>query len=99
MKFLLMSSCLFLLLFGACKPAEEAQDLVKKGAETALSQPDRARVLSDLTRVTAALTTWKLDHDRYPETVAELGLQLNYPADIIYDARTGKVRSKTFPNL
>ena len=95
---LLLIPCL-LLCVSACKPAEEAHTIIKEGAATGVAQMDRARVLSDLTHVTAALATWKLEHESYPATLSELGLKLNYPDDLTYDAQTGKVRSKTFPNL
>lgn len=98
MFFRVLSFCLLLACI-SCKPTQETQETISKGVATTLSQADRARVLSDLTQVTAALTNYRLEHGSYPPSLKELGLSLNYPEDLVYDAKNGQVRSKTFPDL
>lgn len=95
----ILSLLLLYLLCPACKPVQEAQETVREGTAKTLSQIDRAKVLSDLTQVTAALSNYRLQHEGYPNSLKELGLSLNHPEDLIYDAKTGQVRSKTFPDL
>lgn len=90
---------LLLTVLGACKPAEEARDITSEAARTAVGQIDRSKVLSDLTSITAAMGGYYLQNNAYPAKLEDLKLKLYHPEDIIYDPKTGKVRSKTFPDL
>lgn len=101
MKIILASlAMLFATSLLACQPAQEAQDTVKEGLKTTTDQIDRAKVLSDLTQVTGALATYRIQNDgKNPGSISDLKLELNYPQDLEYDAKTGNVRSKTFPDL
>lgn len=102
MKLILRSLAIILLStsFFACKPAQEAQDTVKEGLKTTTDQIDKAKVLSDLTQVTGALATYRIQNDgKNPGSIQDLKLELNYPQDLVYDPKEGSVRSKTFPYL
>ncbi|PIQ28609.1 hypothetical protein COW36_12445 [bacterium (Candidatus Blackallbacteria) CG17_big_fil_post_rev_8_21_14_2_50_48_46] len=83
----------------ACKAAEDAQKTIEEGAKLTTGQIDRAKVLSDLTQITGALATYRMQNEKYPDSLKDLNLSLNYPQDLEYDAKTGNVRSKTFPDL
>lgn len=63
-----------------------------------VSKPDEARVRVDLAGVRAAIREYRMLHDgRNPKSVAELDLNLSFPGDIVYDARTGRARSRSYP--
>lgn len=97
--FYALLSCLLLSGLTACDMFKDSQDTVKEGANTTIQQIDRARVLSDLTSITAALQSYRLQYEKYPASLDELKLQLNHPEDLVYDPEKGQVRSKTFPDL
>ena len=86
-------------LLTACQPAQEASETAQEAAKTTIAQIDRAKVLSDINTVKTAVNAYQLEKQKYPETLAELSLSLNYPDDLSYDASTGQISSKTFPNL
>lgn len=92
---------LVLLVLGltACKAAEEAHDTIKDGAINTVKAPDRARAVGDLTIAFGAIQTYYTQNNKYPATLEELKLNLYNPADLVYDPKTGKVHSKSFPNL
>ena len=90
---------LLLLTLIACKPAEEASDTLKQGAGDTVKQIDRSQTMSDLTSITAAMQGYYLQHNKYPDKISDLKLRLYHPEDIDYDPKTGRVRSKTFPEM
>lgn len=98
MKHLLILALLF--GFSSCQAAQEAEDTAKKGAVDTVTAPNRARALQDLTTATSAIQTYAAQNNNtYPPTLEELKLNLNNPADMSYDPKTGKVHSKSYPNL
>ncbi len=90
---------LCLLLFSVLVACEESQETVKDGVKTGVGQIDKAKVFSDLTLVTGTLQEYHLQNQKNPESLEELKLKLYHPEDLVYDAKTGTVRSKTYPNL
>ncbi len=86
-------------LLTACQPTQEARETAQEAAKTTIAQIDRAKVLSDINTVKTAVSAYQLEKQKYPETLAELNLSLSYPDDLSYDASSGQVSSKTFPNL
>jgi hypothetical protein len=95
---LLLASVFVLPGLQGCKETKE--DLEEYG-DAVMTMPDKARVLSDLTRIRRALQLYKLDHeDTYPSSISDLNLEkLYYTDEYDYDSSTGKVRSKTYPTL
>jgi len=91
---------LFINCLSACDLAKETSDTAKDGAKDVVQQIDRSKALGDLTTITAALNTYGMQHDgAFPASLEELKLNLYYPDDLVYDPKTGKVHSKTYPNL
>ena len=90
---------LCLMLLSVLVACEETQDTVKDGVNTGVGQIDKAKVLSDLTLVTSSLQEYHLQNQKNPESIDELKLKLYHPEDLVYDAKTGTVRSKSYPNL
>lgn len=88
-----------LLMTSLVVGCDQSQQTVKDGTSTAIGQIDRSKVLSDLTLVTSTLQEYHLQNQKNPESLEELKLELYFPEDLVYDAKTGTVRSKTFPNL
>jgi len=90
---------LCLMLLSVLVACEETQDTVKDGVNTGVGQIDKAKVLSVLTLVTSSLQEYHLQNQKNPESIDELKLKLYHPEDLVYDAKTGTVRSKSYPNL
>lgn len=61
------------------------------------SLPDQARVKLDLAAARAAVAAKRQVEGKLPDSLDELGLKLNYPADLSYDASTGAVKSSSYP--
>lgn len=97
-----MKRILFIVLsclLTACQPAKDVSEEAQQAAKTTIAQIDRAKVLSDINTVKTAVSAYQLEKQAFPATLTELNLSLNYPEDLSYDANTGQVSSKTFPNL
>jgi hypothetical protein len=94
----LLAGVFALPVVNGCK--ETKQDLEEYG-DAVMTMPEKARVLSDLTRIRRALELYKASHeDAYPNSISELNLEeLYYEAEYEYDSETGKVESKTYPTL
>lgn len=69
------------------------------GAHLNTDKPDKTRVGVDLATLTGAIKMYRAMNDRLPGSLGELDVKVHYPKDIVYDANTGKVRSRTFPDL
>ncbi len=75
-----------------------AQDGTTERAIT--SVPDRVKVQLDLANARKEIQAWRADHGSWPSSLAEAGVSdLNYPADLSYDAATGTVTSQTYPGF
>ncbi|MFQ5905015.1 MAG: hypothetical protein ACE5JA_00415 [bacterium] len=90
-----------LLLGPVLAGCREAKEDLEEYGHTVMTMPDRARVLSDLTRIRQALEFYKVEHDgKHPDSISELSLEgLYYTDEYEYDSSTGKVRSKSYPTL
>ena len=84
-----------------CSGCKEAKEELEEYSDAVMTMPDRARVLSDLTRIRRSLELYKAAHDdTYPNSISELNLdKLYYEGEYEYDSSTGKVSSKTYPTL
>ncbi len=103
-----------LLLFAACPASDEpasAEDLARRvGVENKLGEEVAERVTSAVPRTAvrtelallrgAILTHTRVNGDP-PSTLGELdpALRLSFPDEYDYDASTGEVRSRTYPDL
>jgi Tfp pilus assembly protein PilE len=89
------------LLFSvvACDGVKDTQQEAQEAAKTTIQQIDRAQVLSDLKTASTAVEDYFAQNNSYPASLGDLKLSLNHPQDLTYDPQTGKVYSKTFPNL
>lgn len=97
---LLLIHTMFFSGLTSCKLAKDTSDTAKEGAKTMVQQIDRSKALGDLTTATAALNSYGMQNDgAFPASLDELKLDLYYPEDLVYDPKTGKVHSKTYPNL
>lgn len=63
------------------------------------SLPDQARVKLDLAAARAAIAAKRQVEGKLPDSLDELGLKLNYPADLSYDSATGAVKSSSYPTF
>ena len=79
----------------------ETKEDLQEYSDAVMTMPEKARVLSDLTRIRRSLELYKAQHeDSYPGSISELGLdKLYYEDEYDYDSSTGKVTSKTYPTL
>lgn len=81
------------------KTAQDTHNTVQNAARTTIAQIDKTKVLADLALAVPAVQAYHLQNQKYPASLAELNLKLNVPQDLTYDPATGKITSKTFPNL
>jgi hypothetical protein len=97
---LLPAAVLTLALFG-CPEKRQAPmaEAPKAEAPLNLDKPDQARIQLDLAAARAALLKHQQINGANPQTLAELGVKLFHPSDIIYDPATGTVNSRTYPQF
>jgi hypothetical protein len=83
-----------------CKKAREE---VQQYSDAVMTMPDKARVISDLTRIRLAIEMYKADNEgKYPNSVSDLKLKDLYYTDkdeYQYDSSTGKITSKNYPTF
>ena len=98
---LLFLPTLAILLSGlsGCSLIKETRNDAQNAAGDTVGQVSRSQAMSDLTQTTAALQQYYVQENKYPETLEKLKLELYHPNDLSYDATTGTLRSKTFPDL
>jgi len=94
---------LFILLFSGCSKGKEAasetKTIVKGYAKSVLNAPSRAKIVSDLSTLRRTVQEYKVEHSAFPSSLGELHLKLYYPNEYNYNANTGEVKSKKYPNL
>lgn len=92
---------LMILISGTsgCSLIKETRNDAQNAAGDTVGQITRSQSMSDLTQTTAALQQYYVQENKYPETLGDLKLELYHPEDLAYDPKTGKLRSKTFPDL
>lgn len=100
-KRLLFLPVLIILTSGlnGCSLIKETRNDAQNAAGDTVGQITRSQAMSDLTQTTAALQQYYVQENKYPESLDKLKLELYHPNDLTYDAKTGKLRSKTFPDL
>ncbi|RKZ21301.1 hypothetical protein DRQ16_02055 [bacterium] len=89
---------IFLVLFPACS-SQPAREAGKAYTRKVLKLPERVKVIDDLRIIRNSLELYRAEHGRYPSSLDELNLRLNYPGEYEYDKNTGKVKSKHYPSL
>lgn len=72
---------------------------VAPGAPADLSKPDEVRIRLDLEQARSALRMHQQEQGGFPASLDTLSLKLHFPADLQYDAATGRVTSTTYPRL
>lgn len=82
-----------------CSLIQDTRRDGQDGAGQSVREITRSTAMSDLTQTTAALQEYYVLEGKYPADLAALKLELYHPEDLDYDPKTGKLRSKTFPDL
>ncbi len=72
---------------------------IAAGSPLDTDKPDRARVELDLAVARSAILQHRQIEGSNPKSLDETGVQLHFPDDIVYDAATGTVKSRTYPML
>ena len=62
-----------------------------------LAKPDEARVRIELSGAREAVRGYRMEHGRPPPSLGALHLNLRFGADLAYDPRTGRVKSRSYP--
>ncbi|MEW6685190.1 MAG: hypothetical protein AB1393_03165 [Candidatus Edwardsbacteria bacterium] len=82
------------------KEIKEEQKIVEDYGLKVLRVPQQAKVVVDLANIRRGLEFYRNEHEgRYPPSLSELKLNLNYPDEYNYDSTTGEVKSKRYPSL
>ena len=64
-----------------------------------LDKPEQARIELDLAAARNAIKQQQQIEGKTPASLDQLGVKLFHPDDLEYDASTGTVKSRTYPNL
>lgn len=94
---------IFLSLFAALPlitGCSDEQKTASSAAEKALELPDKARVVSDLAKIRAAVNMYNAQNGSYPDDLESLKLQTECPLeDYTYDSSDGTVKNIYFSQL
>lgn len=102
-KFLIFLSFVFILTASGCKNSRDAaietKTVVKEYADGLAKVPSKTTAVTELASLRQAINIYKVENEKYPESLSDLPVKIESPDDYEYDSRTGKVKSKRYPNL
>lgn len=82
------------------EPPKDRTMPVKPGAAMHLDKPDQVRVQLDLVQARSSIQIYQQTHGgKSPPNLAETGVHFHFPKDIVYDANSGTIKSKTYPDM
>ncbi len=83
----------------SCSRGDKTKVVIEKSTAEKIQLPEKLKVTIDLRNIRSAIIAFQTNNQRLPESLDELSIELNYADEYEYDAQTGEVKSKNFPNL
>ena len=94
---------IILILFSGCskgkEAVKEADEIVKDYARGLVKVPKKIRILTEIASLRQAVEVYRIDNGQYPDKLTDLTIRIDNPDEYIYDPKTGKLKSKHYPNL
>ncbi len=94
--FLLMT--IILVLFG-CSKGEKTEVKMAKSVEEKIKLPERLKTIEDISNIRNGIVVYRNTNEVNPPSLKAMNLELHYPEEYVYDASTGVVKSKNYPDI
>lgn len=83
----------------SCRRGDKTKIIIEKSTAEKIELPDKLKVTNDLKSIRDGIIVYQTLNEKFPESLDELDLDLNYPDEYKYDSRKGIVKSKIYPNF
>jgi hypothetical protein len=83
----------------SCRRGDKTKVVIEKSMAEKIELPQKVRVTADLKKIRDAIMAYQLLNEEYPSSIDDLGLDLYYPDDYLYDSEKGTVKSKSYPTF
>jgi hypothetical protein len=99
-SFLIFLSFIIVLLTFGCKKAKEAtietKTVTKEYVKGVAEVPSKTRVITELASLRQAIKMYKVENEKFPESLSDLSVKVKDINEYEYDPNTGKVTSKYY---
>jgi hypothetical protein len=83
----------------SCRRGDKTKVVIEKSMAERIELPEKLKVTIDLRNIRNAIVAYETNHQQFPALLDELSIDLNYPGEYEYDAQSGVVTSKNYPDL
>jgi hypothetical protein len=83
----------------SCGRGDKTKVVIEKSMAERIELPEKLKVTIDLRNMRNAIVAYETNHQRFPASLDELSIDLNYPGEYEYDGQSGVVTSKSYPDL
>jgi hypothetical protein len=95
--FLLFISVLANSCCGKAKEAAvETKTITKEYAKGITKVPSKTRVITELASLRQAINIYKVENEKFPESLSDLSIKIENIKEYEYDPETGKVKHKYY---
>jgi hypothetical protein len=99
--FLIFLLLIFITGFFGCKKSKdvviETKTITKEYVKGAEEIPKKTRVITELASLRQAIKMYKVQNEKYPESLSDLKVKVKDIQDYEYDSETGQVKSRYYP--
>jgi hypothetical protein len=94
---------IFVFVLSGCKESKdvviETKTITKEYTKGVAEVPSKTRVLTELASLRQAIKMYKVENEKYPESLSDLKVKIRDVEDYEYDSETGKVKSRYYPKM
>lgn len=90
---------LVICLSFSCKRGDKTKIVIERSTAEKIELPEKLKVTNDLKTIRDGIVVYQNAHDKFPSSLDELKLNLNYPGEYEYDPVAGVVKSKSYPDF
>ena len=100
--FIFLSFISVLVSFG-CKKVKDAttetKTVTKEYTKGVAAVPSKTRVVTDLASLRRAIKMYKVENEKFPESLSDLRVKIKDVHEYEYNSQTGKVKSRFYPKM
>jgi len=100
---LIFLSFIFIITTLGCKKSKdvviETKTITKEYVKGVAEVPNKTRAITELASLRQAIKMYKVQNEKYPESLSDLRVKVKDVEDYEYDFETGKVKSRHYPKM
>jgi len=98
-KTLVLMLMAIIVAFIGCSKGEKTKVKMAKSVEEKMRLPERLKVIVDISNIRNAVVVYRNTNEVNPPSLEAMNLELHYSGEYTYDANTGVVKSKNYPDI